>query len=75
MTTAKQFFTWLEINFWNITIPILNESSFIGRFMRKAIWMKEKYTHMPQLLKAILWVAHGWILGLLGGLILAASLP
>jgi len=75
MTTAKQFLTWLEISFWNVTIPILNESSLMGRLMCKAIWVKEKYDHMPQSHKAILWIANGWISGLLGGLIVTTLLP
>jgi hypothetical protein len=74
MTTAKQFLTWLEISFWNITIPIMDEFSLIGKVMRKAIWLKGKYDSLPQALKAILWVACGWTIGLLGGLVISTLL-
>ncbi|MBN2502164.1 MAG: hypothetical protein JXB38_15375 [Anaerolineales bacterium] len=75
MTVTKQFLTWLEINFWNITIPIMDEFSLIGKLMRKAIWLKEKYACIPQTYKAISWAVSGWILGLLGGMLIFTLLP
>ncbi len=75
MTVTKQFLNWLEINFWNITIPIMDEFSLIGKLMRKAIWLKEKYDRIPKTYKAISWAASGWVLGLLGGLLIFTLLP
>jgi hypothetical protein len=75
MTVTKQFLTWLEINFWNITIPIMDEFSLIGKLIHKAIWLKEKYNHIPQTYKAISWAISGWALGLLGGLLFFTLLP
>ena len=75
MTAAKHFLNWLEINFWSITIPIMDELSLIGKLMRKAIWLKGKYDRIPQAYKAISWAISGWTLGLLGGLIIFILLP
>ena len=75
MTVTKQFLTWLEINFWNITIPIMDEFSLIGKLMRKTIWLKDKYDRIPQAYKAISWAVSGWMIGLLGGLLIFTLLP
>jgi hypothetical protein len=74
MTTAKQFLTWLEISFWNVTIPIMDEVSLVGKVMCKVVWLKEKYDRIPQVYKTISWAISGWALGLLGGLIISALL-
>ena len=74
MTTAKQFLTWLEINFWSITIPIMDEFSLIGKVMRRAIWLKSKYDSIPPLYRTIFWAASGWTIGLLGGLVVSTLL-
>ena len=75
MTVTKQILTWLEINFWNITIPIMDEYSLIGKVMCKAISLKEKYDRIPQAYKAISWAVSGWALGLLGGMLIFTLLP
>ena len=74
MTTAKQFLTWLEISFWNITIPIMDEFSLVGKLIRRFIWLKEKYDCLPAVYRSGLWVVSGWTLGLLGGLIVTTLL-
>ena len=68
MATAKRVFNQIELNFWNIAIPLMSETPELQQVVRLVGRQVAKYRGLPNLLRSAIWALGGGLLGLMAGI-------
>lgn len=69
MQMITQGLTEIEYRCWQIIIPLMQESILIQKLIHLGYLAHQKYTPLPKSVKATIWAASGWSIGIVFGLI------
>ncbi|KAA3648022.1 MAG: hypothetical protein DWQ07_03250 [Chloroflexi bacterium] len=64
MATAKRVFNQIELNFWNVAIPLMSDTPELQKVGSYIGGLLTKYHQLPKLLRSIMWTTAGGLLGL-----------
>ena len=68
MATAKRVFHQIELNFWNLAIPLLSDTVELQQLVRFVGSLIAKYHKLHHLPRSLMWASAGGLLGLLMGI-------
>lgn len=69
MLKPKHIITSLEFRFWKLVIPLMEDSPAVQQLVTFGYSAVQEYRPLPGAIKALLWAAMGWSLGLGAGVV------